>query len=107
MTTYSHSKISSFEQCPLKFKFHYIDKIETEIEQSIEGYMGNMVHETLEKLYIYLKFQRVPDLNELISFYNHKWVIEWKEGIVVVRKDYNSEDYRKMGEKYITDYYNH
>ena len=30
MTTYSHSKLSTFEQCRLKYKFAYIGRIETE-----------------------------------------------------------------------------
>ena len=29
MTTYSHSKLSTFEQCRLKYKFAYIDWNET------------------------------------------------------------------------------
>ena len=30
MTTYSHSKLSTFEQCRLKYRFAHIDRIETE-----------------------------------------------------------------------------
>lgn len=30
MTQYSYSRVSTFEQCPLKFKFHYIDNVEVE-----------------------------------------------------------------------------
>ena len=50
MKTYSHSRLSTFEQCPLKFKFQYIDKIE-KAEESVEAFMGKRVHEVLEKLY--------------------------------------------------------
>ena len=50
MTVYSHSRLSCFEQCPHKFKLQYIDKVETEVEESIEAYLGLRVHETLEKL---------------------------------------------------------
>ena len=28
MPVYSHSRLSTFEQCPLKFKFRYIDYVE-------------------------------------------------------------------------------
>jgi len=48
---YSHSKLSCYEQCPQKYKLQYIDKVETEIEESVEAFMGVRVHETLEKLY--------------------------------------------------------
>ena len=30
MTTYSHSKIESFRQCPRKFFYNYIAKVELE-----------------------------------------------------------------------------
>src|SRR3989344_5583458 len=33
MVLYSHSKISTFEKCKLKYKFRYIDKIEPEIKE--------------------------------------------------------------------------
>ena len=65
---YSHSRLSTFEQCPLKFKFAYIDKIETEIEETIEAFLGSRVHEALEKLYKDLKFQKLNTLKELLGF---------------------------------------
>jgi len=107
MATYSYSKISCFEQCPLKFKFQYIDKIKTEIEQSIEAFLGSMVHESLEKLYTDLKFQKLMKLNEVLDFYNDLWQKNWNDAIVIVKKWYSKEKYHKMGEKFITDYYNH
>jgi len=73
MATYSHSKICCFEQCPLRYKFQYIDKIKTEIEQSVEAFLGSMVHEALEKLYTDLKFQKVMKLDEVLDFYNELW----------------------------------
>ena len=51
MVTYSHSKIGCFENCPLQFKFRYIDRIKKEKEEGIEAFMGSRVHDTLEKLY--------------------------------------------------------
>lgn len=30
MAVYSHSRISTFEQCPFKYKLEYVDKIEVE-----------------------------------------------------------------------------
>jgi putative RecB family exonuclease len=105
MATYSHSRLSCFEQCPLKFKFSYIDKIKTEIEETIEGFLGSRVHEALEKLYKDLRFQRLNSLKELLAFYNASWLKNWNDAIVIVRKEYDKENYRKMGEKFISDYY--
>lgn len=105
MTLYSHSRLSCFEQCPLKFKFAYIDKLETEIEETVEAFLGSRVHETLEKHYKDLKFQKLNFLKELLEFFNSEWKKNWNDAIVIVRDEYDEENYRKMGEKFITDYY--
>lgn len=104
-TTYSHSRLTCFEQCPLKFKFAYIDKLETEIEETVEAFLGSRVHETLEKLYKDLKFQKLNSSRELLDFFNSEWKKNWNDAIVIVRDEYDEENYRKMGEKFITDYY--
>lgn len=91
----------------MQFKFHYIDKIEVEIENTVEAFLGDMVHRTLEKLYKDLSFQKANTLQELLDFFNTKWNEEWSDKILIVRKEYSQENYRKMGEKYITDYFHH
>ncbi len=106
MKTFSNSKLSCFEQCKLKFKFNYIDKVKTEIENTVEAFLGSLVHETLEKLYKDLKFQKLNSLKELLSFFNEEWKKNWNDGIVIVRDEYSEKNYIKMGEKFITDYYN-
>jgi putative RecB family exonuclease len=107
MPLYSHSRISTFESCPLKYKFSYIDKLEAELGNSIEAFMGSMVHMVLERLYTDLKFLKIPKKEELIKLYNKEWKKNYDDSIVIVRKNYDAENYRKMGEKYISDYYDH
>ena len=105
MPLYSHSRLSCFEQCPLKFKFAYIDKLETEIEETVESFLGSRVHEALERLYKDLKFQKLNSLKQLLDFFNSEWKKNWNDAIVIVRDEYDEENYRKMGEKFIADYY--
>src|SRR3989344_4045712 len=103
---FSHSRISTFEQCPLKFRFQYIDKAETEEVEGVEAFLGSRVHEVLEKLYRDLKFQKLNTLEELISYYLEQWKKNWHDEVQIVREEYNERNYRLMGEKFITDYYN-
>lgn len=105
MPVYSHSRLSTFEQCPLKYKFAYIDKIE-KAEQSVEAFVGSMVHEVLEKLYEYVKLKKVPPIKTLLAYYNTLWKKNWNENIVIVKKEFNQEDYRKLGEICIINYHN-
>jgi len=104
MPTYSHSQLSTYETCPHQYKLAYIDKIEVETE-GIEAFMGSRVHEALEKLYRDLKVTKLNTLEELLNFYHQSWEKNWNDMIQIIRKDYNAEDYRRLGEKCITDYY--
>jgi putative RecB family exonuclease len=106
MTVYSHSRLSCFEDCPQKYKFHYIDKIETEVENTVEAYLGGLVHETLEKLYRDLQYHKKNTLNDLIGYLRDEWVKNWTDSILIVKKEYNQNNYMKIAEKFITDYYN-
>jgi len=105
MTVYSHSRLSCYEQCPQKFKLQYIDRVETEVEESVEAFLGVRVHEVLEKLYRDLQFQKMDSLDELLVFLRDSWKENWSDDIVIVKDEYNQENYLRMGEKYISDYY--
>ena len=104
MPTYSHSQLSTYETCPRQYRFAYIDKIEVETE-GIEAFMGSRVHDALEKVYRDLKVTKLHTLEEVLSFYHQVWEKDWNEIIRIVRKEYSAEDYRRLGEKCLTDYY--
>ncbi|MBU0614701.1 MAG: PD-(D/E)XK nuclease family protein, partial [Nanoarchaeota archaeon] len=107
MTTFSHSKIGTYETCPLQYKYHYIDRVEVEQEDTVETFLGSWVHKALEKLYLDLQHQKLLSLKELIDFFNKEWKENWNPTIKINKKEYTSENYRKMGVKYLTDYYEH
>ncbi len=106
MAVFSHSRLKTFEQCPLKYKFKYIDQVESKIEQSVEAFLGDLVHKTLEKLYTDLKFKKENGLQDLLDYFNSEWKKNWNPAIIIVRKEYTDENYRKMGEQFIKDYFN-
>jgi len=108
MATYSHSRVSTYENCPYKYKLQYIEKIKPEIPTTIEAFMGDMVHQTLEHLYKLKKFKKRTALNILIKFYRDLWEKNYSDDILIVKEEkenLTSDNYRKMGEKFISDYY--
>lgn len=105
MTLYSHSRLSAFENCPLKYKFAYIDKVKVE-RDSIEAFMGSRVHDVLEKLYKDLKLQKRMSLKTALAYYNALWKRHWHKDIIIVKKGFTAEDYKKTGEVCIINYYN-
>lgn len=106
MPTYSHSQLSTYETCPYQYKLNYIKKIKID-QEGIEAFMGSRVHDALEKLYRDLKMTKLNTLEELLAFYHESWDKNWSETVQIVRKEYNPDDYRRLGEKCITEYYNH
>jgi putative RecB family exonuclease len=103
--TYSNSKLSCFESCPLKYSYKYIEKLEKPAEESVEQFLGKRVHEALEKLYKDLKFQKLNSLQDILDFYNSEWKKGWNSSIIFARKEYTEENYRKMGEQFLSSYY--
>ena len=104
MKTYSPSRITTFEACPQKYKFRYLDKVKS-VEETIEQFMGKRVHETLEKLYRDLILSKKNTLDELLDFYNEKWKKKWHKGVRVVKKEFSPNHYLETGSKCISDYY--
>jgi putative RecB family exonuclease len=101
---YSHSKLSTFEQCPQRYKFRYIDGIKTD-KKSIEAFLGSRVHETLEKLYSDLRLSKLDTLEQLIAFYEQQWEKNYSPEIEVVRADMNPGNYLDTGKRMIRSYY--
>lgn len=105
MPSFSISKIGAYQTCALRYKFAYIDKVKVEAEDTIETFIGNRVHEALEKLYRDKRFEKLMRQEELLTYYNELWKEKWKDSVIIVKKEYTPENYRKMGERYLADYY--
>lgn len=107
MVIYSHSRLSTFEQCPLKFKYRYIDKIIPEVEHTIESFLGGVVHDSLEWLYLEVKAGKIPTLDELILYYSNNWEKNYTPDIKIVRNGngFSMKDYFNKGVKFLLNYY--
>lgn len=105
MVIYSHSKLSTFEQCSLKFKFRYIDKIIPEIEKTIEAHLGSAIHSTLEWLYRQVMKKTVPSIEDVIIYYTTKWEESYTDNTIIVKKNLSVKDYFNKGIKFLIDYY--
>jgi putative RecB family exonuclease len=101
---YSHSQLETFENCPLKYKLQYLDRIKSG-RRSIEAFMGTVVHATLEKLYRDLRMSRLPGPEEVSGYYLDQWEASFGEDIFIVRSEYRAEDYRETGLRCVQEYY--
>jgi hypothetical protein len=69
MPVYSFSQVQTYLQCPLKYKFRYVDKIVPEFEENLHLILGTEVHGALEWLYNQVNNFNVPSFEELESFF--------------------------------------
>ena len=104
MPVYSHSQLSIYEDCPLKYKLRYRDGIKRDLE-GVEGFLGSRVHETLKKCYDDARLTKVNSLSDLLAYYNKIWRKNWHESIILMKEGLTQEHYRALGEKLIETYY--
>jgi putative RecB family exonuclease len=106
MPVYSHSRIASFENCPLQYKFRYIDKVEIAECESVETFLGSRVHEAIQKIYDDVNKGKHNTREEILAFYHESWKKQWHDRVVIVEKGLVQENYRSVGETCVQDYYN-
>lgn len=102
---WSHSKLATFEHCPLKYKFQYIDKLKPDMENTIEGFLGNKVHDTLEWIYKSVNRGNIPNLDEVVEYLIISWRKDFNEEIKIIAEDLTADYYFNKGIKLIVDYY--
>ncbi len=105
MPKYSYSRLSSFDNCALQYKFNYLDKLEKDFDNSIESFMGSKVHDALEELYKKQKLGEILTLEQVLDIYKKEWEKDFNEEIKIVKKEVNDKHYFDLGVRYLTDYY--
>jgi RecB family exonuclease len=106
MPVYSHSKLSTYENCPQQYKLRYIDRMQPpEGEESIEIFLGNRAHETLQKLHKELILTKLNTLDELLNYYKNQWDKNWHDNVVIIKKEFTKDHYYNTGLQAITSYY--
>jgi putative RecB family exonuclease len=102
---YSHSRLSSFEDCPRKFQYRYVLRVPVATE-SIEAFLGRRVHEVLERLYLFAAEGRVPSLARVLERFHLWWEEHFDRGRVRIARDgVDAAHYRSVGERCLRNYY--
>ena len=97
--TYSFSRVTTFEQCARRFRYHYLDRVH-EAFQSVEGFVGRQVHSALEWLFVERMAGREPSSENAVARYCDLWDEGIKEAgspVKIIRQGRSYEDYRLQG----------
>jgi RecB family exonuclease len=103
-TLYSISRLGSFKTCRLQYKYRYLDRLPAGVE-SVEAFMGSRVHEALEEFYEMIMSGTVESKEWLLQKYKDLWEKNMNPSIKVVKEEKSIDDYFRVGEKCLADYY--
>jgi len=103
LLAFSYSKMSLYEECPLKYKFKYLDKIKE--EPKFYFAFGSAIHSALEFLYS-VKAPPFPTLDEVHGAFRREWSAK-----SYLEKGYRTQEKSdadcEKGLKMLTAYYEH
>ena len=112
MARYSVSQIQVYLQCPLKYRYRYIDKIPTpEFVETTDTLLWTLVHESLQNLYNSINIFKIPTKEEFIAdYYNLREKKENEVGenwweILNHHPDLTVDDFKRRWEVYLSRYY--
>lgn len=102
---YSHSGLSCFESCPRQYHYRYVLGIEVDTE-SVEAFVGKLVHEVLERLYQFVAEGRVPKLEHVLARFDAWWQERLDPArIRIARAGSSFAEYREIGLRCLTRFY--
>ena len=106
MTTYSYSRLNTFDSCPRKYHYQYVAKIKLEERfKSIEAFLGSRVHESLERLYRDRLNGKNLTKAESVSCFQEAWQKQFHDNIVIVKQEYTADDYQRVGVQCLEGFY--
>lgn len=104
MPSFSHSKLTAYQQCPQKYKFRYLDEIPVLI-RSIELHLGDSVHRALEQLYADAMHGQTLSCDETLAFFQQKWDEGYTPQLRIVRSGTTARTYLEYGRQMLRTYH--
>lgn len=99
----SYSALNAYQNCPLKYKFQYIDRIKT--PKSKEAVFGTLIHSTLN--FIHTPGILSPSMEQALDHFSKNWNSDiWEneleersafsQGVEIIRRYYNDNDIARV-----------
>ncbi len=101
---FSFSRVKSFNQCAAAYRYRYLKK-KKEAFRSVESYLGNVVHDTLEWLYHERDTKTSPTLEAAVADCERRFAEKWAENIVIIRIDEQRSTYENLGRDLVTRFH--
>ena len=104
MADYSPSKLTAYINCPLKYRFSYIDRIKK--PDNIEPFVGIVVHATLREVVDARSgYSKELGFEDATLIFKRVWNQEWKDDIIINKEYLTPDDYKQQGLKYLETFF--
>ncbi len=94
---YSFTQVETYLQCPLKYKYTFIDNIPRKPKPYFS--FGNVIHDVLKDFYAIIQQGGCPNLDTLLELYNLHWTS------IGYRDKKQESFYKEKGKKELTKFY--
>ena len=105
LSSYSHSALGTYRNCPRQFKFRYVEKVKVPRKVNVDAYLGNVVHRALRRLYTLGADGILCPLDDIIEYYRKEWEKVDRGALTVVSDYYGVDDYVRIGREMLTTHY--
>lgn len=103
--TYSHNSLSTYRDCPRKFKFQYIEKPDIPRKLTADTYLGTAVHRVLAQVYKLASNGVLHPMDKALDDYMAEWDKPERKYISVANENLAVDDYISNGRKMLERYY--
>jgi putative RecB family exonuclease len=93
---YSFSRVKCFHQCPLRYRYRYLQGLK-EAFRSIESFLGNVVHDTLEWMYAQRGRGSAIDEGAMLEKFAAGWSASRDDSVAIIRVDDDEASYLRLG----------
>lgn len=101
---FSFSRVKTFHQCRRRYRYRYLEGL-AEAFRSIESFVGQTVHATLEWLYRERDDGRAPDLVDAHAVLAADWGRRWGDDVALVRTGDDVTRYRGDAQQMVEQFY--
>ncbi|MDX6769013.1 MAG: PD-(D/E)XK nuclease family protein [Elusimicrobiota bacterium] len=102
--TFSPSKLSTYQNCPKKYQFRYVDRISRK-RKTPETVVGVAVHAAFEELHGLVNGGKVPTLAETQATFEAELAKEWDDTVKLRDERFTKDDWRRVGLDCVKNYY--
>lgn len=105
LSSYSYSALDTYQSCPRRFKFAYVDRVKVVKAVTADTYLGTAVHRILKTLYTLGADGILMPLEDALKEYHQEWQKLDRKALSVTSNYHTVDDYIRIGQEILSHHY--